>query len=54
MDYLPSQVRNVQSLLFVPLLTGNLIRGYVSLQNVDMEHAFSDSNIRLLETLSTV
>ncbi len=41
-----------KSLLFVPLLTGNLIRGYVSLQNIDKENAFSESDIRLLETLA--
>jgi GAF domain-containing protein/CheY-like chemotaxis protein len=41
-----------KSLLFVPLLTGNVIRGYVSLQNVDKENAFSESDIRLLETLA--
>ncbi len=41
-----------KSLLFVPLLTGNIIRGYVSLQNIDIENAFSESDIRLLETLS--
>ncbi len=41
-----------KSLLFVPLLKGNIIRGYVSLQNIDIENAFSESDIRLLETLS--
>jgi signal transduction histidine kinase/DNA-binding NarL/FixJ family response regulator len=41
-----------KSLLFVPLLTGNHIKGYVSLQNMDIENAFSDSDIRLLETLA--
>ena len=41
-----------KSLLFVPLLTGNIIRGYVSLQNIDTENAFSESDIRLLETLA--
>ena len=41
-----------KSLLFVPLLTGNIIKGYVSLQNVDIENAFSVSDIRLLVTLS--
>ena len=41
-----------KSLLFVPLLTGNIIRGYVSLQNIDIENAFSESDIRLLETLA--
>ncbi len=40
-----------KSLLFVPLLTGNIIRGYISLQNIDKENAFSDADIRLLETL---
>ncbi len=42
-----------KSLLFVPMLTGNIIRGYVSLQNIDLENAFSESDIRLLETLAS-
>ena len=41
-----------KSLLFVPMLTGNIIKGYVSLQNMDIENAFSHSDIRLLETLA--
>ena len=41
-----------KSVLFVPLLAGNVIRGYVSLQNIDIENAFSESDIRLLETLA--
>ncbi|MFC0773662.1 GAF domain-containing protein [Terrimonas alba] len=41
-----------KSLIFVPLLSGNIIKGYVSLQNIDKENAFSESDIRLLETLS--
>ena len=41
-----------KSLIFVPLLSGNQIKGYVSIQNIEKEHAFSDSDIRLLETLS--
>ena len=32
-----------KSLLFVPLISGNEVRGYVSLQNIDTEHAFSNS-----------
>jgi GAF domain-containing protein/CheY-like chemotaxis protein len=44
--------QKVKTLLFVPLLTGNIIRGYVSLQNIDIENAFSESDIRLLETLA--
>ena len=39
-------------LLFVPLLSGNIVKGYVSLQHVDKENAFTDSDIRLLETLA--
>lgn len=41
-----------KSALFVPLLIGDYVLGYVSLQNVDREHAFSDSDVRLLSTLS--
>jgi GAF domain-containing protein/DNA-binding response OmpR family regulator len=39
-------------LLFVPLVAGTDVRGYVSLQNIDQENAFSDSDVRLLETLA--
>jgi GAF domain-containing protein len=41
-----------KSLLFVPLLSGSEVKGYVSLQNIDEEHAFSQPDIRLLETLA--
>ena len=41
-----------KSLLFVPLLSGNHVKGYVSLQNLDIENAFSEPDIRLLETLA--
>src|SRR6266496_2451322 len=40
-----------KSLLFVPLLSGKEIKGYISLQNIDIEHAFNQSDISLLETL---
>ncbi len=40
-----------KSLLFVPLMVGENVRGYVSLQNLDREHAFSDPDVRLLTTL---
>jgi signal transduction histidine kinase/ligand-binding sensor domain-containing protein len=40
-----------KSVLFVPLVVGKTVRGYVSLQNIDREHAFSESDIRLLTTL---
>jgi GAF domain-containing protein len=41
-----------KSLLFVPLVVGDKITSYVSLQNIDREDAFSDADVRLLETLA--
>ncbi|MBD0331075.1 MAG: GAF domain-containing protein, partial [Chitinophagaceae bacterium] len=41
-----------KSALYVPLIIGEKVTGYVSLQNVDKENAFSDSDVRLLETLA--
>ena len=41
-----------RSLMFVPLMSGNLIKGYVSIQNIEQDNAFSDADINLLETLS--
>ncbi len=41
-----------KSMVFVPLTVGDKIPSYVSLQNVDKENAFSDSDVRLLETLA--
>jgi GAF domain-containing protein/CheY-like chemotaxis protein/HPt (histidine-containing phosphotransfer) domain-containing protein len=38
--------------VFVPLLLGDRATGLISLQNIDREHAFSDSNVRLLTTLA--
>jgi PAS domain S-box-containing protein len=40
-----------KSVLFVPLVTGRKATGFVSLQNVDRERAFSESDLRLLVTL---
>jgi GAF domain-containing protein len=41
-----------KSLLFVPLIIGDLVKGYVTLQNIDRENAFSQSDVRLLSTLA--
>jgi len=41
-----------KSILFVPMVVGDKVRGYVSLQNLDREHAFSESDVRLLSTLA--
>ncbi|HEY8238913.1 MAG TPA: GAF domain-containing protein, partial [Candidatus Limnocylindrales bacterium] len=40
------------SLLFAPLVTGGDVTGVISLQNLDHEDAFSDSDVRLLTTLA--
>lgn len=41
-----------QSLLFVPLVVGKQVKGFISLQNIDRENAFSPPAVRLLETLA--
>jgi PAS domain S-box-containing protein len=41
-----------KSVLFVPLVTGGKATGEISLQNIDREHAFSESDQQLLETLA--
>jgi PAS domain S-box-containing protein len=43
---------DTKSVLFVPLVTGGKANGVISLQNVDREHAFSESDKQLLETLA--
>ncbi|HET7647812.1 MAG TPA: GAF domain-containing protein, partial [Gaiellaceae bacterium] len=40
------------SLLVAPLVTGDEVRGRISLQNLDRTHAFSDDDLRLLTTLA--
>ena len=41
-----------RAVLFVPLVTGGRSTGVISLQNVDREHAFGESDQQLLETLA--
>jgi PAS domain S-box-containing protein len=41
-----------KSVLFVPLVTSGKATGVISLQNLDREHAFSESDQQLLETLA--
>ena len=43
---------SVRSVLFVPLVSGGKTTGLISLQNVDREHAFGESDQQLLETLA--
>ncbi|MBE0682152.1 MAG: GAF domain-containing protein [Anaerolineales bacterium] len=41
-----------KSLLFVPMIVGNEVTGIISLQNLDVENAFSNSDVRLLSTVA--
>jgi K+-sensing histidine kinase KdpD/DNA-binding response OmpR family regulator len=41
-----------KSAVFMPMIVGDVVKGSISLQNVDREHAFSDSDVRLLSTLA--
>jgi GAF domain-containing protein/CheY-like chemotaxis protein len=43
---------DIKSRLDVPMMVGNEIKGCISLQNVDRENAFSESDLRLLTTLA--
>jgi PAS domain S-box-containing protein len=42
----------VKSAVFVPMLAGDHVSGVISLQNIDRENAFSDPDVRLLQTLA--
>ena len=41
-----------KSALFVPMIVGDVVKGSVSLQNIDRENAFTESDLRLLTTLT--
>ena len=41
-----------KSMLYVPLIVGGRATGVISLQNIDREHAFGESDQQLLETLA--
>ena len=41
-----------KSALFVPIIVGDEVRGSVSLQNIEKEHAFTETDLRLLTTLT--
>ncbi|HEX6269054.1 MAG TPA: GAF domain-containing SpoIIE family protein phosphatase [Anaerolineales bacterium] len=42
-----------KSALWMPLMVGNEVRGVINLHNLDRENAFSDSDVRLLQTLAS-
>ena len=41
-----------QAALFVPLLVAGKTRGVISIQDLDRENAFTDADVRLLQTLA--
>ena len=43
---------DTKSVLFVPLVSGGKATGVIALENIDREHAFSESDQQLLETLA--
>ena len=42
----------VKSAVFVPMIAGDHVSGVISLQNIDHENAFGESDVRLLQTLA--
>src|SRR6185503_17795564 len=42
----------IKSRLDVPMIAGDEVKGTISLQNVDRENAFTESDLRLLTTLA--
>jgi PAS domain S-box-containing protein len=43
---------NAKSAVWMPLIAGGEVKGSISLQNVDREHAFTENDVRLLQTLA--
>ena len=41
-----------KSIVLAPIMVGNEVHGVISLQNLDREHAFTESDVRLLTTLA--
>ncbi|HYK57627.1 MAG TPA: GAF domain-containing protein, partial [Flavisolibacter sp.] len=41
-----------KSAVFIPMIVGDVVKGSVSLQNIDKENAFTESDLRLLTTLT--
>ena len=44
--------REPRSMIFVPLIAGDEVKGFISLRDVEREHAFSPSDVSLLTTLA--
>ncbi len=48
----PGDTRRPKAQLMVPLRTGEQVRGMLTVASLEREHAFRDSDVRLLETLA--
>ena len=42
-----------KSVIFAPMIVGDEVKGYISIQNVDRADAFSGADLRLLQTLAS-
>ncbi len=52
-SYIVGGGESSKSAIYVPLVIGDEARGVISIQNVDREHAFDESDFRLLTTLAS-
>jgi signal transduction histidine kinase/CheY-like chemotaxis protein len=41
-----------RSIVFAPLIVGDVVRGVISLQNLDRDYAFDEADVRLLTTIT--
>ena len=51
-SYVMPGTQQEKSAVYVPLITGDQARGLIPLVNMEHEHAFSDSDVRLFETMA--
>ncbi len=51
-SYVIAGTNSEKSAIWVPLVAGDQARGLISLSDMEREHAFSDSDVRLLQTLA--
>ena len=42
-----------KSVIFAPMIVGDTVSGYLSIQNIDRYDAFTEANLRLLQTLAS-
>jgi GAF domain-containing protein len=52
-SYVLPGTQQTRSVVFVPLISGDQVRGLIEMADFERENAFSESDIRLLETLAS-